>query len=706
MAQATAPLPQTTSTRLSRLRIAVLESPGLIAVAITLLALALRLYRLDGRSLWLDEIVTAHSVRFDRVDDLLAYVHFWYDNMPGVFLLTWLDRGLGGSEIAVRLPFVLAGAANVYAIYALGKTLIRPRVGLVAALLFALLPFAVWYSQEARQYAFLMLFTTLQMLYAYRLATAARPLDAAGLAITSILNVYFGYLALPVTAASFAFLAFMLFLRGVAILRDRRAAGETWRAQRTLLIRQSVAGVCTLAAVALAYLPWLPTLREFAGQSGSPIYRNSTSDLSALLGSLYFQDLLLVLLELGIVTTIIWTVRGRLRTGLLIFAWVAGPLTAFWITLQEGIFALTPRYFACIFPALVLLVTFGIEGITTGVKWLHSQLGRALPSHGTQRWAITGLPYALLLTLVLWQVVPALARSYDDPKDDYRGAVDLVSASSPNGVVLVMHSSATFTAESLQYYVWLQHADVSVANASRLDLQTATQIARGNAQVWAADFDPARSQSPPADLSITHFGQFALLRDQTPGAPSFDQALQLLQWGSTDEPRLQTTIALLNALQAGNIKGANLLPPATKLAPPGPGPVSTQVATDRWLVGFDASSSSDYDGFHLTPDNDEVNVTLTTRQLQPGHTYALSFRYRHNLSGGAQRVYVSAHDDALNWLDTFPDGLGYDCPSSQDWAREGFAFTLPTGTTSTVVWLRATGQGTADFSDVELQELP
>src|SRR5947199_182104 len=80
----------------------------------------------------------------------------------------------------------------------------RPRVGLLAALLMAVGPFAVWYSQEARQYAPFMLLTTLQMLFAYRAVTLARAREWLALVACSILNLYTVYLALPVTAAVFA----------------------------------------------------------------------------------------------------------------------------------------------------------------------------------------------------------------------------------------------------------------------------------------------------------------------------------------------------------------------------------------------------------------------------------------------------------------------------------------------------------------------
>src|SRR5439155_21211529 len=114
-------------------------------------------------------------------------------------------RGLGGGEVAVRWPYALAGALTIPALYALGKGLARPRVGLLAALVFTLSPFAVWYSQEARQYAFLMLFSTLQMLFAYRLVSGGGRWDWLGLAAASVANLYTAYLAVPVTGAAFAF---------------------------------------------------------------------------------------------------------------------------------------------------------------------------------------------------------------------------------------------------------------------------------------------------------------------------------------------------------------------------------------------------------------------------------------------------------------------------------------------------------------------
>jgi hypothetical protein len=60
----------------------------------------------------------------------------------------------------------------------------------------------------------------------------------------------------------------------------------------------------------------------------------------------------------------------------------------------------------------------------------------------------------------------------------------------------------------------------------------------------------------------------------------------------------------------------------------------------------------------------------------------------------------------LGWLDTFPDGVGFSCDAAQDWVQQGFAFTVPAGATTAITWLRASGEGTADFTDIQLRALP
>jgi 4-amino-4-deoxy-L-arabinose transferase-like glycosyltransferase len=81
------------------------------------------------------------------------------DHVP---LLYWLTtaalRLLPEHEVTLRLVSALAGVLAVPLLVALGRVAGRPRAGLWAALLLAVSPFAIRYSQEARHYALLLLF--------------------------------------------------------------------------------------------------------------------------------------------------------------------------------------------------------------------------------------------------------------------------------------------------------------------------------------------------------------------------------------------------------------------------------------------------------------------------------------------------------------------------------------------------------------------
>ena len=316
--------------------------------------------------------------------------------------------------------------------------------------------------------------------------------------------------------------------------------------------------------------------------------------------------------------------------------------------------------------------------------------------------------YALVIVILLAQAGPALITTYALPKDDYRGAANMVvDGSSADSVVLAMHTGETvFRVESLEYYFWRRGSPIRVVDASKLDLQTAMQIALGHGVIWGADFAPqAASAYAQSGLSATSQGQFDMVRLQDSAVSPVEQARRLLTWGAQTEPRLSTSLDFLTA-QLGSTFGANILPPLSRLAPAGQQPLNAGTTLDQWIVPPNASLSGDRQMFQVVPKGQEANVTLTTHQLRVGNSYALLFSCRNPGLDGAQRVYLSTHDSALGWLDTFPDGTGFACGASQNWVQQGFAFTVPAGATTAIIWLRASGEGTADFMNIQLRALP
>jgi mannosyltransferase len=123
--------------------------------ALTALAFALRLTSLS-HSLFTDEAYSFALAQrgFGHMLALFAYE----SNGTLYSVALWpLVRIFGSGEALLRAPAVLAGVASVPAVWWAARELAGGRVALVAAGLLAINPMAVWYSQEARAYAFIVL---------------------------------------------------------------------------------------------------------------------------------------------------------------------------------------------------------------------------------------------------------------------------------------------------------------------------------------------------------------------------------------------------------------------------------------------------------------------------------------------------------------------------------------------------------------------
>jgi len=127
-----------------------------LVVAATLVALALRLFRLGHPSLWIDEVFTWYAADIGTAMPWAHVVENVHGPLYTVLLHAW-GAVAGDSEWAMRFPSVVFGVATVPAIaWLAGRWLGRDTI-VPAAWLAAGSPFLVWYSQEARNYALLFL---------------------------------------------------------------------------------------------------------------------------------------------------------------------------------------------------------------------------------------------------------------------------------------------------------------------------------------------------------------------------------------------------------------------------------------------------------------------------------------------------------------------------------------------------------------------
>ncbi len=174
-----------------------------LLVVILAVASATRLTELTLSGLSLDESYTI-AVGQRPFGEMLELFSF---ESNGIMyqLLMWPTLALGESVWLVRLPAAITGVLATAAVYWTGRELLGRNVGLVAAAVMAVHPFAVGLSQQTRYYSLTFLFATLSVgMLARGLKTGSR-LDWALYVVTTAAAVYsntLALLALPATHVS------------------------------------------------------------------------------------------------------------------------------------------------------------------------------------------------------------------------------------------------------------------------------------------------------------------------------------------------------------------------------------------------------------------------------------------------------------------------------------------------------------------------
>jgi uncharacterized membrane protein len=140
-----------------------MEKPGRVkgwevalVILITSLAAYLRWHRVGALGMWLDEAFSVWMAR-QPVDAMLSWIASIDQHPPLYYLLLhgWLH--LGSSESTVRSLSALLGTVTVPVLYLLARRLLGIPSAAAAALLLALSPFHVRFSQETRMYTLLTL---------------------------------------------------------------------------------------------------------------------------------------------------------------------------------------------------------------------------------------------------------------------------------------------------------------------------------------------------------------------------------------------------------------------------------------------------------------------------------------------------------------------------------------------------------------------
>ena len=213
---------------------------GLALGAIVAAAGLLRFATLDVQGFWFDEAVTVGLL--DRgFGDMLGEIPDSESTPPLYYVVAWLwTRVFGLGEVGLRSLSALLGTAAVPVAWAAARELAGRRAALWTAGLAAVAPILVWYSQEARAYALLVLLGALSLWLLARLIRTRHTRDAALWATVCALALATHYFAVFLVVAEAAWV--------MAVLPRRRA----------------LAAVGAVGAAGLALLP-LALAQERAG---------------------------------------------------------------------------------------------------------------------------------------------------------------------------------------------------------------------------------------------------------------------------------------------------------------------------------------------------------------------------------------------------------------------------------------------------------
>jgi mannosyltransferase len=208
---------------------------GLAVVAVTAAAALLRFWAIGRQGFWYDEATTAWLLR-GTPGQLLSQLPHTESTPPLYYLIAWgWVRLFGDTQVGLRSLSALAGVATVPVTFAAARTLAGRRPALLAAALVSVNPFLIWYSQEARSYALLVLAGAASLWLFARARAQPPPRRLLAWAASALVTLCIHYFAL-----------FLVVPEAAVLLLDRRSPAR-WRLRALAIV-----GIPEVALLVLA----------------------------------------------------------------------------------------------------------------------------------------------------------------------------------------------------------------------------------------------------------------------------------------------------------------------------------------------------------------------------------------------------------------------------------------------------------------------
>lgn len=437
-------------------------------VAILLIVAGLRrMYHIDHVGLWSDELwgVFACSQGSWRamIQDLIHN-----DSHPPGYqtLLYWWMKVFGEADIALRIPSVIAGVAAVAFTYLLGERHCSVIAGVIAATLVTGSFQAIYYSQEARAYSFLIFFSPLMAMSFIDLFVSKTPSKYSLPVFWSVSTalMYFHYVGFVLVGAAFLLAIFFW-------LYDKREKGH-------LQIVFKAFAPCLLL-----YLPWLPVMYQHMVHSPES-WSTPVPDLSVLWQTVRFllgPDDLRTCLLLGsiLMAHIVWIGRFIYKTPspvvrlyndykyrtFICLAWLTCvPILVFYVKSQFSQSVYTLRHFTYAIPLVAVMAALFPALLISRIA--------------NQTWRSSVLVALLLVIATINTHANAENRLYTNYlREDYRGAVDILRYDyrfmTTNPADRIVITSNVFFDHYLRLYNLKPHADMVMSTVEQMsELET------------------------------------------------------------------------------------------------------------------------------------------------------------------------------------------------------------------------------------------
>jgi hypothetical protein len=348
------------------------DGPGAAFVlAMTAVGAILRGSALTRQSLWVDELLTWQAIQpgpgHHFFESLLATIQG-----PLYQAAMWPLLYQPNTALTLRLPAAVAGVLAIPLFALLAGRLLDRCGARLALLLFALNPFHIWYSQEGRGYAFLVLFAILAGIFYLRLIRGDPKvwpalgfgLAGAGMLLSNLSGVFLlaamGFSVLTLHRADSArawgawIVAFGLML--VITMPWLLQSSGVWAVER--LVPGADTGVplrgetFTPLAVPYAFYTF------FFGFSLGPSLRelHAPDRMAIVLG--YWPVIVLAGAAAG--TSVLLGALRRRRESLLLVVWIVVPVALLVALVVRNVKPWNARYLAVVLPWLLLLAGAGL----------------------------------------------------------------------------------------------------------------------------------------------------------------------------------------------------------------------------------------------------------------------------------------------------------------------------------------------------------